>query len=56
MTTVPMPAGKPASPLFSRGPTRKRPGWSLNALDIASLGRSHRATHPKSRINRCTAL
>ena len=56
MTTVPKPAGKPASPLFSTGPTRKRPGWTPDALDTASLGRSHRATHPKSRINRCTAL
>ena len=49
------PAGKPASPLFSTGPTRKRPGWTAEALETASLGRSHRATHPKSRIKDCTA-
>ncbi|MGC6520224.1 MAG: phosphoserine transaminase [Candidatus Puniceispirillaceae bacterium] len=47
------PAAKPASPLFSTGPTRKRPGWTAAALDTASLGRSHRAAHPKSRIKDC---
>jgi phosphoserine aminotransferase len=47
------PAVKPASPLFSTGPTRKRPGWTAEALDTASLGRSHRASHPKSRIKEC---
>ena len=49
------PAGKPASPLFSTGPTRKRPGWTAEALETESLGRSHRATHPKSRIKDCIA-
>ena len=49
------PASKPASPLFSTGPTRKRPGWTAEALETASLGRSHRATHPKSRIKDCIA-
>jgi len=50
------PAAKPASPLFSTGPTRKRPGWTSTALDTASLGRSHRAAQPKSRIQKCIAL
>ena len=50
------PATKPDSPLFSTGPTRKRPGWTPDALDTASLGRSHRAPHPKSRIKECIAL
>ena len=49
------PVTKPASPLFSTGPTRKRPGWTPDALDTASLGRSHRASHPKSRIQDCIA-
>ena len=49
------PITKPASPLFSTGPTRKRPGWTPDALDTASLGRSHRASHPKSRIQDCIA-
>ena len=56
MTTVTKPAGKPESPLFSTGPTRKRPGWTPNALETASLGRSHRAPYPKSRITDCIAL
>ena len=56
MTTVTKPADKPDSPLFSTGPTRKRPGWTPNALDTASLGRSHRAPYPKSRITDCIAL
>ena len=56
MTTVTKPAAKPDSPLFSTGPTRKRPGWTPNALDTASLGRSHRAPYPKSRIADCIAL
>ena len=50
------PAIKPVSPLFSTGPTRKRPGWTPAALDTASLGRSHRARHPKSRIQKCIAM
>jgi len=50
------PAAKPGSPLFSTGPTRKRPGWTPTALDTASLGRSHRAAQPKSRIQKCIAL
>jgi phosphoserine aminotransferase len=50
------PATRPESPLFSTGPTRKRPGWTPNALDTASLGRSHRARHPKSRIKQCIDL
>jgi len=49
------PAVKPVSPLFSTGPTRKRPGWTAEALDTASLGRSHRASHPQSRIKPCLA-
>ena len=49
------PAVKPVSPLFSTGPTRKRPEWTAGALDTASLGRSHRATHPRSRIKDCIA-
>ena len=53
--SIAKPAHKPASPLFSTGPTRKRPGWTAEALETASLGRSHRATHPKSRIKECIA-
>ena len=44
------PALKPASPHFSCGPTKKRPGWSASNIDISVLGRSHRAKHPKAKI------
>jgi phosphoserine aminotransferase len=44
------PTLRPANPCFSSGPCAKRPGWSLAALDGAMLGRSHRATEPKARL------
>jgi phosphoserine aminotransferase len=44
------PDNKPSRPFFSSGPCAKRPGWSLDALDGALLGRSHRAKNAKARI------
>ena len=44
------PEIKPNRPLFSSGPCAKRPDWSLNALQGALLGRSHRAKNAKARI------
>ena len=44
------PQLKPKNPCFSSGPTSKHPGWSLENLNLESLGRSHRAKHPKSRL------
>ena len=44
------PTVKPARPFFSSGPCSKRPGWSINALDGALVGRSHRAKVAKARI------
>jgi phosphoserine aminotransferase len=44
------PETKPNNPCFSSGPTAKRPGWTLSKLSIDALGRSHRASVPKSRI------
>jgi phosphoserine aminotransferase len=41
---------KPANPRFSSGPCAKRPGFSLDALEGALLGRSHRAAAPKARL------
>jgi phosphoserine aminotransferase len=41
--TVIKPAARPARPFFSSGPCVKRPGWSLDALNDAFIGRSHRA-------------
>lgn len=45
------PTGRPANPNFSSGPCAKRPGYSLDALSGALLGRSHRAAAPKARLN-----
>ncbi len=44
------PTQKPNNPNFSSGPCAKRPGWNLEALSGAWLGRSHRASGPKARI------
>ncbi len=44
------PALRPANSDFSSGPCAKRPGWSLEALSGALLGRSHRAAGPKARL------
>lgn len=53
MTQTPIkPGTRPASPLFSSGPCAKRPGWSLDALTDASIGRSHRAKGPKAKLQR----
>jgi len=44
------PTRRPARPHFSSGPCAKRPGWSLDALKDALVGRSHRAKAPKARL------
>src|SRR5215469_8257421 len=41
---------RPANPCFSSGPCAKRPGWTLDALKGALLGRSHRAKVGKARL------
>jgi phosphoserine aminotransferase len=45
------PIYRPTRPFFGSGPTAKRPGWSLSALEGAMLGRSHRDSAAKARIN-----
>jgi phosphoserine aminotransferase len=44
------PTVKPNRPYFSSGPCSKRPGWTLDALNEALVGRSHRAKSAKARI------
>ncbi len=48
--TIARPASKPACPNFSSGPCAKRPGWSLDALSGALVGRSHRAKPGKAKL------
>lgn len=50
MTTLPKPGIRPADPRFSAGPTKKRPGWTLDALKGATLGRSHRSADAKAKL------
>lgn len=44
------PQIRPANPCFSSGPCAKRPGWTLNALEGACLGRSHRSKAGKAKL------
>jgi phosphoserine aminotransferase len=50
MSTATKPAKRPAHTHFSSGPCAKRPGWSLQKLENAFLGRSHRAKGGKARL------
>jgi phosphoserine aminotransferase len=50
MTCIPPPAIRPADARFSSGPTKKRPGWTLQALQGALLGRSHRSKPGKAKL------
>lgn len=45
------PLTKPASPCFSSGPCKKRPGYSLDALRDTPLGRSHRSKVGKAKLS-----
>ncbi|BBD40084.1 phosphoserine transaminase [Aminobacter sp. NyZ550] len=56
MTIVAKPGLRPANPNFSSGPCAKRPGWSLQALADAPLGRSHRAKIGKTKLEQAIAL
>ncbi|MGD0431276.1 MAG: phosphoserine transaminase [Acetobacteraceae bacterium] len=50
MILIPTPELRPLNPCFSSGPCAKRPGFTLDALSGALLGRNHRATETKARI------
>jgi phosphoserine aminotransferase len=56
MTRITMPGTRPADPRFSSGPTKKRPGWTLQALNGALLGRSHRSKPGKSKLKEAIDL
>ena len=49
-TTLDRPATRPANPNFSSGPCAKRPGWTLQNLQDACLGRSHRSKPGKAKL------
>ena len=44
------PDTRPQNPFFSSGPCAKIPGWSLDQLKDAPLGRSHRAKQGKAKL------
>lgn len=44
------PSQRPQRPYFSSGPCSKRPGWNLEALNNALVGRSHRSGPGKARL------
>ena len=46
------PKNKPACLNFSSGPCTKRPGWSVDVLKDALLGRSHRSSEGKLKLNK----
>ncbi|MBU2574261.1 MAG: phosphoserine transaminase [Elusimicrobia bacterium] len=45
------PAIKTKCPNFSSGPCAKRPGWTVDVLKSALVGRSHRSKEGKARLN-----
>ena len=49
-TELPRPETRPGNPCFSSGPCAKRPGWSLEALAGALVGRSHRSPAAEERL------
>ncbi len=55
MTTA-NPGMRPANPHFSSGPCAKRPGWTLQALKDALVGRSHRSKEGKVKLKRAIDL
>lgn len=54
--TATKPGVRPVNPQFSSGPCAKRPGWDLQALKDAALGRSHRAKIGKAKLKQAIDL
>jgi len=56
MTDLPAPRVRPANPRFSSGPCAKIPGYTLDMLGDAPLGRSHRAAVGKAKLREAIDL
>ncbi len=56
MSDLPVPAKRPANPRFSSGPCAKIPGFTLDHLADAPLGRSHRAAIGKAKLREAIDL
>ena len=56
MSDLQTPATRPVNPRFSSGPCAKIPGFSLDMLAGAPLGRSHRASVGKARLSEAIGL
>src|SRR6266480_3402577 len=54
--SIAKPGVRPHVPHFSSGPSAKRPGWSLQALTDALLGRSHRSKSGRAKLARAIGL
>jgi len=50
------PQAKPSHPYFSSGPCAKIPGWSLELLKEAAVGRSHRSVHGLNKLSEVVQL
>jgi phosphoserine aminotransferase len=48
--SITRPKTRPANPNFSSGPCAKRPGWTVEALSDALVGRSHRSKPGKAKL------
>ena len=51
-----LPKTRPDNPNFSSGPCAKRPNWSINNLKESLLGRSHRASECKAKLQKVISL
>ncbi len=49
--TMTLPAKRPRNPCFSSGPCAKRPGWTLEGLSGAFVGRLHRTKAGQAKLN-----
>jgi phosphoserine aminotransferase len=54
--TSAMPSVRPVVPHFSSGPCAKRPGWTVQNLSGAFVGRSHRSKPGKAKLKRAIDL